>query len=497
MESRKESMRLNALIPAPISTVLAEGDFALKEESQILVDPGNEELAGVGRVLAEQLRPATGYALPVVTYRVVRRTGDLLLTGAVRGATLGDEGYELDVTPEYVRIAALRPAGVFWGAQTLRQLLPAAVDRPEPRPGPWTIPAMVVRDRPRFPWRGFMLDVARHFFGVEEVKRVIDLLAAYKMNVLHLHLTDDQGWRIEIRSWPRLTEVGGSSAVGGGDGGFYTQEQYAELVAYAQARYVTVVPEIEMPGHTGAALASYAELNAAGEAPPLYTGTEVGRTTLCTDKETTYQFVDDVLHELAALTPGPYLHIGGDEAFLTDPEEYRLFIERIQDIVHAHGKLLVGTEEIAQARLLPTTAVLHWASALATQAVPQGAKVIMGPATRAYLDMKYDASTQLGLDWAGHVEVPDAYAWDPATQLPGVGESDVLGVEALLWTETVCSRADLETMALPRLLGIAEIGWSPAAGRGGEEYKLRLAAHGPRMEAMGRQFYRSPTVPWE
>jgi hexosaminidase len=164
-------------------------------------------------------------------------------------------------------------------------------------------------------------------------------------------------------------------------------------------------------------------------------------------------------------------------------------------MVNGHGKLLAGTEEIAQARLLPGAAVLHWASGLASKAVSQGAKVIMGPATRAYLDMKYDASTALGLEWAGHVEVPAAYTWDPAAQLPGIAENDLLGVEALLWSETLCSRADVEVMALPRLLGIAEIGWSPA-GRSWDEYRLRLAAHGPRLEAMGRHYYRSPSVPW-
>jgi hexosaminidase len=370
------------------------------------------------------------------------------------------------------------------------------MERPDRQPGPWLIPAVAVRDRPRFAWRGFMLDVARHFFGVDEVKRLIDLLAAYKLNRLHLHLTDDQGWRLEIRSWPRLTEVGGSTAVGGGLGGFYTQAQFAAIVAYAQERHVTVVPEIDMPGHTGAALASYGELNADGVAPPLYTGTDVGQTTLCVDKDITYRFVDDVMREVAALTPGPYLHIGGDEAFRTDPDDYQAFVERVQTIVRSHGKLLVGTEEIAQARLLPTSAVLHWMSGLASQAAAQGVKVIMGPATRAYLDMKYDASTPLGLDWAGHVEVPHAYVWDPATQLPGVGESDVLGVEALLWSETLCSRIDVETMALPRLLGIAEIGWSPPGGRSWEEYRLRLAAHGPRLDAMGRHYYRSSAVPW-
>ena len=489
-------MRTHCLIPQPVSIVPSAGTFALTARARILVEPGLDELSAIGHRLAEHLRAPTGYALPVLAMRQDPSPGDLILTTAGSDASLGEEGYELAVTVDYVKIMAPRPAGVFWGVQTLRQLLPPGIEQPDCQPGPWLIPAVAVRDRPRFAWRGFMLDVARHFFSVDEVKRLIDLLAAYKMNRLHLHLTDDQGWRLELRSWPRLTEIGGSTAVGGGPGGFYTQAQFAALAAYAQERYVTVVPEIDMPGHTGAALASYAELNGEGVAPPLYTGTDVGQTTLCVGREITYRFVDDVMREVAALTPGPYLHIGGDEAFLTDPDDYKAFVERVQTIVHSHGKLLVGTEEIAQAHLLPTSSVLHWMTGLASQAAAQGVKVIMGPATRAYLDMKYDASTPLGLDWAGHVEVHDAYAWDPATQLPGVGESDVLGVEALLWSETVCSRLDVETMALPRLLGIAEIGWSPREGKSWDEYRLRLAAHGPRLDAMGRHYYRSPAVPW-
>jgi hexosaminidase len=482
------------LIPQPVSLVPSAGAFELTSRSRIVVEPDMDEIAAIGRGLADLLEPLTGDRLPVLAAGQAPSAGDVLLTSSA-DTGLGEEGYELAVSPEYVTIAAPRPAGVFWGSQTLRQLLPAA--RPwDHRPGPEVIPAVTIRDRPRFPWRGFMLDVARHFFGVDEVKRVIDLLAAYKLNVLHLHLSDDQGWRLEIRSWPALAEIGGSTAVGGGPGGFYTQAEFAALVAYARERYVTVVPEIDMPGHTGAALAAYPELNRDGMAPPVYTGTDVGKTALCADKEITYRFIGDVLREVAALTPGPYLHIGGDEALVTDPEDYRAFVERVQAMVTGLGKRLVGTEEIAQARLLPGTAVLHWAIGLAQEAVAQGAKVIMGPATRAYLDMKYDPSTALGLQWAGTIDVPDAYAWDPATQLPGVAESDLLGVEALLWSETLCTRADLELMALPRLLGIAEIGWSPAQGRSWEEYRLRLAAHGPRLEAMGRLYYRSPAVPW-
>ena len=212
---------------------------------------------------------------------------------------------------------------------------------------------MRIDDRPRFRWRGAHLDVSRHFFSVAEVKRYIDLISQYKVNVLHLHLSDDQGWRIAIDSWPRLTSVGGSTEVGGGPGGYYTKRDYRELVRYAAARYITVVPEIDTPGHTNAALASYAELNCDGIAPPLYTGIDVGFSSLCVDKEITYEFLDDVIRELAALTPGPYLHMGGDEAHSTEDADYVRFIERVQPIVAAHGKRLMGWEEIAQAPLLP------------------------------------------------------------------------------------------------------------------------------------------------
>jgi hexosaminidase len=341
-----------------------------------------------------------------------------------------------------------------------------------------------------------MLDVARHFFPVNDVKRYLDLLAYYKLNRFHLHLTDDQGWRLVINSWPKLATYGGSKQVGGGPGGYYTQAEYADIVAYAQSRYIMVVPEIDMPGHTNAALASYAELNCNGIAPALYTGTNVGFSSLCTSKELTYQFLDDVLKELAALTPGPYIHIGGDEAQATRPDDYVSFIARVQAIVQAHGKQMIGWEEIAQARLLPTAVAQHWHSDLAQKAAQQGAQVIMSPASKSYLDMKYNAATSLGLSWAGYIEVPDAYNWDPAKAVSGVAESAILGVEAPLWSETIKTIRDIEFLAFPRLPGYAEIGWSPAAQRDWNEYKVRLGAHGPRLAAMGVNFYRSAQVPW-
>lgn len=341
-----------------------------------------------------------------------------------------------------------------------------------------------------------MLDVARHFFGVDDVKRYIDLMAYYKLNRFHMHLSDDQGWRLMIDSWPDLATYGGSTAVGDGPGGYYTQAEYADIVAYAQSRYIVVVPEIDMPGHTNAALTSYAELNCDGQAPPLYTGTEVGFSSLCIDKEITFAFVGDVIREITALTPGPYVHIGGDEAHSTSAEDYLRFIERVQRIVQENGKQMVGWGEIARSELLPTSVVQHWHGDFAQMAVQQGAKVIMSPASKAYLDMKYDVSTPLGLNWAGYISVQDAYTWDPATQVDGVSEGDVLGVEAPLWSETLETMADVEYMTFPRLPGYAEIGWSPASGRSWDEYRLRLAAHGPRLAALGVNFYRSPSVPW-
>jgi hexosaminidase len=268
-------------------------------------------------------------------------------------------------------------------------------------------------------------------------------------------------------------------------------------VAYAQARYIIIVPEIDMPGHTNAALASYPELNCDGKAPDLYTGTQVGFSSLCIDKDITYTFVEDVVRELAAITPGPYLHIGGDEASATEQTDYIQFIERVETIVQSHGKQMVGWEEIAQSELLESSIAQHWSSNLAQEAVQQGAKVIMSPASKAYLDMKYNESTELGLDWAGLIEVSTAYNWDPATVVYGVNESDIVGVEAPLWSETLETIDDIEYMTFPRLCGYAEIAWSPADGKNWDEYRVRLGAHGPRLAALGVNYYPSAEVPWQ
>ncbi len=232
-------------------------------------------------------------------------------------------------------------------------------------------------------------------------------------------------------------------------------------------------------------------------APDLYTGVEVGFSSLCTDKELTFTFVEDVIKELTALTPGPYIHIGGDEAASTPTADFVRFIEQVQSIVNSYGKQMVGWEEIAQANLLNTSIAQHWNSNLAYQAAQQGAQIIMSPASRVYMDMKYNPSTPLGLNWAGYIEIQDGYNWDPVTQVTGVSENDLLGVEAPLWSETLQSLDDIEFMAFPRLLGYAEIGWSPASERNWDEYKIRLGAHGPRLATMGVNYYRSAQVPWK
>jgi hexosaminidase len=486
------------LIPVPVAVQFVPGEsFTVDSATVIVVQPGDAEAARIGRYLAALIGTTPAWTPRVVADAASPAPGSIALVTDVGATRLGEEGYELTVSAEHARIVARTPAGLFYGVQTFRQLLPAAVEYAAALPRPMQAPAVTVTDYPRFEWRGAMLDVSRHFLQVEDVKRYIDLMALYKLNRLHLHLSDDQGWRIEIRSWPNLALYGGSTQVGGGPGGYYTQEQYTELVSYAQDRFITVVPEIDIPGHTNAALASYPELNCDGVAPPLYTGITVGFSALCVEKEITYRFVDDVVREIAALTPGAFFHIGGDEVETIEHEEYKRFIERAQEIVNSHGKRMIGWGEIAPARLHPTSVVQHWRPDSSAVAVARGASVIISPATHIYLDMKYDATTVLGLNWAGYTEVNEAYDWDPATLIEGVPERAILGVEAPLWSETLVDIRDFEYMAFPRLAGVAEIGWSPASHRDWNEYRVRLGAQAPRWAALGINFYRSPGVSWQ
>jgi hexosaminidase len=485
---------LGQVVPAPADVRPSAGQpFQVSTSTVVRVSDGAGQ---VGRYLAGILRPSTGFRIPVVPARHGGSGITLLLDRSQPSA----EGYRLDVNHSSVVIRARTPAGLFAGVQTLRQLLPARVESSRVQRGPWPVPAGRIVDAPRFAHRGAMLDVARHFFSVAEVKRYIDLIAQYKINRLHLHLADDQGWRIDIPGWPRLTSYGGSTEVGGGPGGFYTRSQYAQIVEYAAQRFITVIPEIDMPGHTNAALASYAELNCDGIAPPLYTGTEVGFSSLCVGKEITYTFLDDVLRELARITPGEYLHIGGDEAHATTDPDYLTFMGRVLPLVAKYGKKVSGWHEFVKATPPASAIPQFWGvwddDPSMVAAAARGNKILMSPANKIYLDMKYDKNTPLGLDWAGYIEVADAYGWDPGRYLRGVEEPSIRGVEAPLWSETLEDIRDIEFMAFPRLPAVAELGWSPAATHDWASFRHRLAQQGPRWTVQGVNFYRSPQIAW-
>jgi hexosaminidase len=396
------------------------------------------------------------------------------IAGGAGGAG-GPESYALEVTAERVTLTAPDAAGLFRGRQTLEQLR---------EPG-GAISPVRIEDAPRYRHRGVMLDVARHFFGVADVKRFIDLAAMYKLNVLHLHLTDDQGWRLASAKWPRLTSVGATSQVGGGAGGFYTQDDYVELVRYAAERFVTVVPEFDVPGHANAALLAYPELGD-GTAPPPYTAFNTPGRALNVSDPAVLHFLDDVVGELAELTPGPYIHLGADEVEGMAHDDFAAFMTAAIEIVARHGKRMIGWEELAAVPLTDGAIVQHWSDTkLLEAAVRQGATLIMSPAPHVYLDLKYGPDTPIGLSWAGPVEVRDSYEWEPG---------DVLGVEAALWTETVEDFDDISYMTLPRLPAVAEVAWSER--RDWDGFRTRLAAHGPRWEAQGLRYHRSPQVPW-
>jgi hexosaminidase len=488
----------HTIIPAPVSVRPGTGDaFTVGPATAILIRGADPQTVAVGNYLARLVASVDAPAPPAVETGVDAARDGSIHVSLGASADVGDEGYELTVTAQRVTLAAAKPAGLFYGVQTLRHLLPASVEYEAARRRTLRIAPIHIVDRPRFPWRGAMLDVARHFFSAEEVKRYIDLISLLKMNRLHLHLADDQGWRIEIQSWPNLTKHGSSTEVGGGPGGFYTHAQFADIVAYAAARFVTIVPEIDMPGHTNAALASYTELNCDGVAPKLYTGIDVGFSALCVDKDVTYKFIDDVVREISALVPTPYFHVGGDEVKKLSPEQYARFIERVQTIVQGHKKQMIGWDEVAPVNLLPSSIVQHWRPKESpTVAVGKGVKFIFSPAHKTYLDMKYDAGTALGLNWAGLIEVRTAYDWDPSTLIDGVPAASILGVEAALWSETVATMRGVEYMAFPRIAAVAEIGWTPADARQWDEFSVRLGAQAARWSAMGINFYRSPQVRW-
>jgi hexosaminidase len=484
-----------ALIPLPASMTMGPGQaFSVTKDTTIEVTPRKPDLRRIAGMIAELVAPALEAKLAIRDAVAATPPFGTIRLDLESGGTRPEEGYELTVKGDGIRIAARTPAGIFYGFQTLRQLMPYAVEYRGVRPFAVSVPAAEITDAPRYAWRGAMLDVARHFFTPAEVKRYIDLLVLYKINRLHLHLTDDQGWRIQIAKWPRLTTIGGKTEVKGGRGGFYTKREYAGIVAYARDRFVTIIPEIDMPSHCNAALAAYPVLNCNGKAPSLYTGIEVGFSNFCFNKPITFRFLDDVIRELAAMTPGPWLHVGGDEVKKMTPEQYASFMERAQALVVKHGKIPIGWDEMLHSRLQPTTVVQYWRPNVSSPP-PAGTKVVLSPANRIYLDMKYNASTVLGLDWAGKVDVDVPYAWDPAKYV-SVEESQILGVEAPIWSETTDDIKDVEFLLYPRLPAVAELAWTAQASRDWPDFRARVGAQAPRWSALGVNAFWSPKIEW-
>lgn len=482
-----------SVVPNPVSMESSgESGFTLADGVMVTVEP---PLQAAGERLLADLVADTG--LDVVS---ASHGGDIVI---VPDPTItAPEGYTLDVDAAGIRITASTAAGAHAAVQSLRQLVPLGEPGSER-----TVPAVKIRDEPRFAYRGAMLDVARHFFPVDDVKRYIDQLALLKLNHLHLHLTDDQGWRIAIDAWPELTEIGGRYAVGNAEGGFYTKDDYRALVEYAAERFITIVPEVDLPGHTNAALASVAELNPDGKVAKPYTGIEVGFSTLDVHSEATYRFLEDVLGELAEMTPGPYLHIGGDESHATSDADYLLFAARASGLAAATGKTIIGWHELGRSPELPRGTIgQYWdfveprtpdAVAESRSFVAQGGKLIMSPANAVYLDMKYDLMTPLGLTWAGgFTSIDDTYGWDPAAVLDGVDDSDILGVEAPLWAETLVTLDDIESMAFPRIAAVAELAWSPQSGRDFADFASRMPALGERWTASGVDYTPVREITW-
>jgi hexosaminidase len=473
-----------ALIPSPASVARGRGTFLIGPTTTVGATTLDRRARDAARLAASLLR------IGVDTTTAARIVFDL------RHDTAAAEAYELRVTPAGVHITAGGHAGLIWGLQTLRQLLPTGFDSATGAPqGGWRVPAVTIRDRPRFGWRGAMLDVGRHFFPIADVKRFIDLLSRYKLNVFHWHLTEDQGWRLQIRRWPRLTEVGAwrTEEDGSRYGGFYTQDEVREVVAYAAERGVMVVPEIELPGHASAAIASYPWLGCTGEPLAIPNGWGVFSDVLC-PRDTTFAFLESVLDEVVALFPSPWIHIGGDEVpkdrwracadcqalmrregLASEEELQSWFIRRVGAMLAARGRRLIGWDEITEGGLPPGATVQVWRdTAFVRQVVRAGQDVIASPTSHAYINRS-----------PGELPLATVYGFDPVPAgLTDVERSRVLGSEVTLWSEHI-TPANLDLQAFPRIIAFAEALWSTGP-RDLAEFRARLDGdHRARLAALG------------
>ncbi|MBL7743930.1 MAG: family 20 glycosylhydrolase [Chitinophagaceae bacterium] len=515
-----------SIIPQPASIALGEGVFTLPREISVITVK-NDELKKIAGRLAAQLSSATGYT--VNTSEGNTATSGSVFLSLVTDPMTSKEGYQLKVTANGVSLTAADPSGIFYGVQTLLQLLPREiVGKPAAKKNEWAIPVVTIDDRPRFGWRGLMLDVARHFFTKDQVKEYIDEMVKYKFNLLHLHLTDDQGWRIEIKSLPKLTEVGAWRADKTGTfgrfspplpdepktyGGFYTQDDIKEIVQYAKDRFINILPEIDVPGHSLAAIAAYPELTStpgkyavnSGEQLMVWPGSGqhfygLIDNALCPAKENVYQFLDKVFTEIAQLFPFEYIHMGGDETArnfweksdaikglmkkekLKDLNEVQsYFVKRVEKIINSKEKKLIGWDEILDGGLAPNAAVMSWRGMKGgIEAARQGHEVVMSPTDFVYIDyMQGDAIIEPPV--YATLRLKKAYQFEPVPD--GVNPLLIKGGQANLWTEQVYNTRHLQYMTWPRAFAIAEALWSPKEKRDWNNFSARVERHFERLDA--------------
>ncbi len=489
------------IIPRPEKIIIEKGSFFTAQKPEILTKTSEREVADLAAYLAQVWQESRGDQLEIKKTSDEIRSPAMIALGIVKSLkNLGAEGYRLKIAPRSIVISALKPAGLFYGIQTLRQLIA----------GQRQIPCLEIEDRPRFAWRGMLLDCGRHFMSVDLIKRYIDLLAYHKMNVFHWHLTEDQGWRLEIKRYPRLTEVGAWRTQNGKRyGGFYTQEEVRDIVAYAQSRYVTVVPEIEMPGHSVAALAAYPEYSCTGKPIAVENHWGIFNDVFCPGKELTFEFLQNILDEVCALFPSTYVHIGGDECpkyywkscpecqarikaeGLKDENELQgYFTRRIDRYMQSKGRRIIGWDEILEGGVSPTSVVQSWRGlAGAVAAAKQGNPVISSPWHGTYFYCP-QVPEEVRANYGTLNSLEKAYAFNPVpAELTAEQASLIMGGECCLWAEYT-QEFEVDPQMFPRLCAFAEAVWSPAAGKDLAAFSNRLKEHFPKLDALGVDYHR-------
>lgn len=518
-----------SIIPQPVSIIEQDGWFEIIRSTEIGVENEGQQVIANG--FFEHFQTVANWT-PEIS---IDNSGDIIFRTK---ENLDPEGYELSVTEQQIIISASSDAGYFYALQSLRQLLPVEFVEASFAPKiQWTIPAVEINDAPRFDWRGFMLDVSRHFFEVEKVKTFLDHMAALKLNTFHWHLTDDQGWRIEIKQFPKLTEIGGwrvdyndhdwshnrwwgrpvaTASEQATYGGFYTQDDIREVIAYAQERNITIIPEIDVPGHAQAIIASYPEVACHPGPYFVATGGAFKDNTLCPGKEVTFDFIEKVLNEVMDLFPSKYIHIGGDEcnksAWKVDPDCQRrmaieglkdekelqsYFIQRVEKIINAKGKSLIGWDEILEGGLAPNATVMSWRGENGgIEAATQGHQIIMTPNEYSYFDLKQghtDHEPNLGYS---QCLLSTCYNYNPLPQRLASQSDLILGIQGNLWSESLPEWDQATYMTFPRLFALAENAWSPQASENWNGFIDRLYPQLCRLEKQNVRYAKSAFNVW-